>query len=94
MVEYEARGTTVSALEEQLLERDAILDELKAHLIQAQQRMKLQEDKHRREVEFQVGDYVYLKLQPYRYNHWLRDQMRSWLLDSMVHCRSTIKLAV
>lgn len=28
--------------------------------------MKNQEDKSRRELEFQVGDLVYLKLQPYR----------------------------
>lgn len=31
---------TVSTLEEQLLERDAILDDLKGHLIQAQHKMR------------------------------------------------------
>jgi ribosomal protein L21E len=35
------------------------------HLLRAQQRMKAQEDKHRSEREFQVGDMVYVKLQPY-----------------------------
>lgn len=31
----------------------------------AQNRMKLQEDKHRQEREFAVGDWVYVKLQPH-----------------------------
>lgn len=38
---------------------------LHQHLLRAQQRMKVQEDKHRTEREFQVGDMVYMKLQPY-----------------------------
>ncbi|KAL4567338.1 hypothetical protein LXL04_022921 [Taraxacum kok-saghyz] len=58
--------TAVASLEEQLIERDANLDELKFQLIKAQHRMKQMEDKHRKEVQFQVGDKVYLKLQPYR----------------------------
>lgn len=45
------------------MERDAILDDLKANLIKAQQRMKAMEDSKCREVEFQIG---YLRLQPYR----------------------------
>jgi ribosomal protein L21E len=35
------------------------------HLLQAQQRMKSQADKGRTEHHFEVGDMVYLKLQPY-----------------------------
>jgi hypothetical protein len=35
------------------------------HLHRAQQRMKQQADKHRQEREFQVGDWVYVKLRPY-----------------------------
>jgi len=35
------------------------------NLHQAQQRMKHQEDKHRQEREFTMGDWVYVKLQPY-----------------------------
>jgi hypothetical protein len=35
------------------------------HLHRAQQRMKQQANKHRQEREFQVGDWVYVKLQPY-----------------------------
>lgn len=54
------------AVEKQLLERDAILDDLKSHLLQAQQKMKVVADKNRRDVALIVGDWVYLKLQPYR----------------------------
>jgi ribosomal protein L21E len=38
---------------------------IKQNLLQAQARMKAQADKKRQEREFQVGDWVYLKLQPY-----------------------------
>lgn len=46
--------------------RDNILGELKQNLLKAQLRMKEQADKGRREVEFHVGDMVYLKAQPYK----------------------------
>jgi hypothetical protein len=38
---------------------------IQQHLGRAQERMKRQADKHRSERVFQVGDSVYLKLQPY-----------------------------
>ena len=69
--------TAVASLEEQLIERGANLDELKFQLIKAQHRMKQMEDKHRKEVQFQVGDKVYLKLQPYRQSRWRTDDLRS-----------------
>ena len=71
--------TAVSTLEDQLLERDAILDELKVNLVRAQHRMKHQEDSSRRDLEFQVGERVFLKLQPFR--------------QQTVHQRSCNKLA-
>ncbi|KAF2288018.1 hypothetical protein GH714_003898 [Hevea brasiliensis] len=48
------------------LTRDEILRELKSHLSRAANQMKQYVDLKRRDVEFQVGDHVYLKLQPYR----------------------------
>lgn len=39
--------------------------DLVRQLLRAQQRMKMQADKRRTERSFQVGDMVYLKLQPY-----------------------------
>jgi ribosomal protein L21E len=38
---------------------------LQQQLLRAQQRQKMQVDKHRSERSFEVGDSVYLKLQPY-----------------------------
>jgi hypothetical protein len=38
---------------------------IRQHLLQAQQRMKSQADKKRSERTFQIGEMVYLKLQPY-----------------------------
>lgn len=66
LVKVQQGSTGVSSLEERLLERDAILDELRGYLLQAQQHMKLVADKKRRPVTFEVEDWVYLKLQPYR----------------------------
>ena len=39
---------------------------LKDHLAAAQGRIKTQADKHRQERSFAVGDWVFLRLQPYR----------------------------
>lgn len=66
MIHFTSNSTQVASLEEQLVERDIVLDDLKAHFIKSQQIMRLYEDSHRRELEFQEGDRVFLCLQPYR----------------------------
>jgi hypothetical protein len=43
-----------------------IFMELKDHLQRAQNQQNIQEDKHRVERSFEVGDLVYLRLQPYK----------------------------
>lgn len=48
-------------------ERNKILDKLKENLTRAQERMKHLANINRREVELEVGQQVYLKLQPYRF---------------------------
>ena len=50
----------------QLQNRDALLHRLKANLVRAQERMKHFADTQRTEVSFHVGDWVFVKLQPYR----------------------------
>lgn len=58
--------TIVNSVEEMLLERDTILEDLHLQLLRAQQRMKVNADKKRREEQFTVGEHVFLRLQPYR----------------------------
>lgn len=48
------------------MERHKVLDELKIHLRNAQQQMKLVANKHRREVEYMVRDQIYVKMRTYR----------------------------
>lgn len=50
---------------DQLEDQDAILDELRMHLLRAQLKMKLQVDSKRHHEEFAIGDLVFLKLRPY-----------------------------
>lgn len=60
---------TVSAVEEvnqQVQARNKVLDELKMHLQKAQDRMKVQANQARRDVSYEVGDFVYLKVRPYK----------------------------
>lgn len=56
----------LDAVDMALRSRDQILQSLKQNLLQAQQRMKATFDFKHRHAEFQVGDRVLLKLQPYR----------------------------
>jgi len=51
-----------------LQQRDTILTQLKANLLKAQQNMKRNAHKKRRQIEFKEGDMVFVKLQPYRQN--------------------------
>lgn len=64
LIKYEAGSTQNYDLELMLKERDAMLEEIKGHLVHAQQLMKNSAYKNSREVEFMVGDWVYLKLRP------------------------------
>ncbi|KAK8957341.1 hypothetical protein KSP39_PZI000693 [Platanthera zijinensis] len=63
---YEPAGSALPAVDRTLQDRDRTLAILRDNLRTAQDRMKVQSDKHRTEREFVVGDEVFLKLQPYR----------------------------
>lgn len=56
----------VAVVARSLQEREHMIQFLKFHLLRAQHRMKLFVDQHRSEKVLEIGDYVYVKLQPYR----------------------------
>ena len=58
--------TQVDSLEEWLQERNSVLEDLRFNLVRAQLRMKQTADGKRREEQFDPGEWVYIKLQPYR----------------------------
>uniref|UniRef100_A0A803PSM5 RNA-directed DNA polymerase n=1 Tax=Cannabis sativa TaxID=3483 RepID=A0A803PSM5_CANSA len=66
LIRFEPANTKVSEVEQQLQARDAVLVLLKENLQRAQQNMKAQADKKSRDVHFEIGDLVYVKLRPYR----------------------------
>ncbi|KAJ3707739.1 hypothetical protein LUZ61_011444 [Rhynchospora tenuis] len=61
-----APKSNVEAVNILLRDRQQMLTELKGNLVRAQERMKKQSDSGRTERAFSKGDWVYLKLQPYR----------------------------
>lgn len=65
-IHYIPGSSNIATIEQWGLDRESTLRILKEHLSQAQNRMKQMADKHRTERVFQVGDWVYLRLQPYK----------------------------
>ncbi|CAM8999660.1 unnamed protein product [Rhodiola kirilowii] len=58
--------SSCAAVDQSLRKREEMIALLKFHLQRAQNRMKQYADRHRSSREFNIGDYVYLKLQPYK----------------------------
>lgn len=58
--------TSVAAMDQNLRDRNSMVCLLKENLLQAQSRMKKMADKLRSERSFEVGDWVYLRLQPFK----------------------------
>ena len=56
----------VDTVDRSLQARERALQTLKFHLERAHNRMKQMADKHRTDREYEEGDWVYIKLQPYR----------------------------
>ena len=63
---YLTEASSVEAVDRSLQQKQLMIQLLKEHLARAQNRMKQTADKHRTDREFNIGDWVYLKLQPYR----------------------------
>nr|GEU83883.1 reverse transcriptase [Tanacetum cinerariifolium] len=65
IIPYPPGSSKVVAVDDALVERDALLRLLRQNLLAAKNRMEEKANRKRRDVEFAVGDQV-LKLQPYR----------------------------
>ncbi|XP_019264463.1 PREDICTED: uncharacterized protein LOC109242092 [Nicotiana attenuata] len=61
-----AGDSTMEEVDRSLLTREFKYQLLQYHLQRAQQRMVDQANKHRSDRQFKEGDWVYLKIQPYR----------------------------
>jgi hypothetical protein len=66
LVRGDVQLSAVDEVNKLTAERNEMLREMKDQLLKAQDKMRMQANKHRREVEYQVGDMVYLKIQPYK----------------------------
>ncbi|KAL4290180.1 hypothetical protein GQ457_14G026510 [Hibiscus cannabinus] len=66
IVDYLEGASRNIRINQELQERDTLLRELKQNLRIAQERMKNQAEKHRRETELDEGSWAFVRLQPYR----------------------------
>ena len=83
LIDYIFGLTKAEAMESYMSTRAQILEVLKQNLIIAQERMNFQADKHRSERSFEVGDWVYLRLQPYRQQSLTHQ--KSWKLSPKLY---------
>ncbi|KAJ0599534.1 putative nucleotidyltransferase, Ribonuclease H [Helianthus annuus] len=67
-IPYIPGDTPIAAVEELHREREAMIQKLKMNLNSARNRMKQLSDAHRTDREFQVGEWVYVKLHPFAQN--------------------------
>ena len=66
LLDYILGTTKVETVDVQLRTKQQLMALLKQNLVAAQERMKVNADKHRTEREFVVGDWVYFRLLPYK----------------------------
>lgn len=63
LLTYAHGSARVAAVDQKLQDRDEFLQEIRERLVQAQAHMKIHHDKQRRDVEFEIGQWVWLRLQ-------------------------------
>jgi hypothetical protein len=66
LVHYEPGSSKIDSLDDLLTQKTLVLKTLKEYLTRARNRMTIQANRHRQDRQFQEGQWVYLKLQPYR----------------------------
>jgi hypothetical protein len=63
---YLASSSRSEVVDSLITSREELDAYLKKKLVKIQQQMKLSPDQHRRDVSYKIGDWVYVKLRPYR----------------------------
>ncbi|GKB72377.1 ty3-gypsy retrotransposon protein [Tanacetum coccineum] len=66
VIPYPPGSSKVAVVDDLLVEHDGLLRQLKDNLFSAKQRMEVKASRKRRDIEFNVGDMVLVKIQPYR----------------------------
>ncbi|KAI5423285.1 hypothetical protein KIW84_046321 [Lathyrus oleraceus] len=66
LIRFSQGETRVEAVASDLVDQGEALRKLKHNLLRAQQQMKKYADKKRRDVSFEMGEWVFLKLKPHR----------------------------
>jgi hypothetical protein len=66
LLRFLSNETKVAAVALELSERDEALKQLKLHLLRAQEQMVSYANKKRRDLSFEIGEWVFLKLRPHR----------------------------
>jgi hypothetical protein len=59
-------NTKVQVVDDHIGNQQEVLKILKDNLVMTQNSMKQQADQHRNEREFEVGNWVFMRLQPYK----------------------------
>jgi hypothetical protein len=72
LLRFLSNETNVAAVALELQDRDEALNQLKLHLLKAQQQMQAYANKKRRDLKFEVGEWVFLKLRPHRQQSVMR----------------------
>ena len=67
LLSYVPSTARIEAVENELIAWDEVVKEFRENILLSQSRMKFYADKKRRERSFEVGEWVYLRLQPYRH---------------------------
>jgi len=72
ILRFLSNETKVAVVALELSERDEALKQLKLHLMKAQEQMSRYANKKRRDLCFEVGEWVFLKLRPHRQQSFVK----------------------